>query len=136
MKYDKKPFIILMFYMLSMLTICIFSVMTLSRAKNYVGTSDIQSDNTYVAHTQLVYITMTEENTSVDNNTTLITERSYWKVCEYEGRIGIFLEDGTLYDILDVYVKTLPEADRRMLGEGIIIESEEALRSIIEDYTA
>ena len=33
---------------------------------------------------------------------------------EHNGRIGIFEEDGTLVEILDVYVKTLPETDRRM----------------------
>ena len=54
---------------------------------------------------------------------------------EYRDKIGIFYVDGTLYQVLDTYVKTLPEADRSLLREGIYLEDEKALRGLIEDYT-
>ena len=54
---------------------------------------------------------------------------------EYRDKIGIFYVDGSLYQVLDTYVKTLPEADRSMLREGIYLEDEKALRGLIEDYT-
>ena len=54
---------------------------------------------------------------------------------EYRDKIGIFYVDGSLYQVLDTYVKTLPEADRSLLREGIYLEDEKALRGLIEDYT-
>ena len=48
---------------------------------------------------------------------------------------GIFKKDGTLLYVLDTYIKTLPEADRVLLGEGIPIETKSQLYSLIEDYT-
>lgn len=54
---------------------------------------------------------------------------------EYRDKIGIFYVDGSLYQVLDTYVKTLPEADRSLLKEGIYLEDEKALRGLIEDYT-
>lgn len=75
-----------------------------------------------------IYVKDTEEDSS--HNT-----QQKWIVKEHEGRIGIFSEDGELYDVIDTYIKTLPEADRRMLGEGIEISSRDELNSIIEDYS-
>jgi len=55
---------------------------------------------------------------------------------EYEGKIGIFSADETLPDeILDVFVFTLPDADRQALRCGIRVYSEEALQRLIEDFT-
>lgn len=56
-------------------------------------------------------------------------------VKEYRGQIGIFSADGTLLEILDTYVKTLPEADRALLGEGISVKTREELNSLVEDYS-
>ena len=56
---------------------------------------------------------------------------------EYEGKIGIFSsESKTPQQLLDVYVFTLPEADRIALRSGIRVYSSDALRSLIEDFTA
>ena len=63
------------------------------------------------------------------------TQSVGWVVKEFSDRVAIFTSDGTLLQILDTYTKTLPEADRRLLREGIPIASESALYSIIEDYT-
>ena len=55
---------------------------------------------------------------------------------EYRGKIGIFEEGkSTPLQVLDVYVFTLPEADRASLRTGIRVISDDALRSLIEDFT-
>ena len=44
--------------------------------------------------------------------------------------------ENTLLRIIEVYTKTLPEADRRLLGEGFEIVGDDQLNSIIEDYSS
>ncbi len=85
-----------------------------------------------VIQTELVYVfaqspSDTSEKTEADTRV--------WIVKEYEEMIGIFDENGGLVYSLDVYVKTLPEADRKLLREGIRITSEKQLRALIEDYS-
>ena len=62
------------------------------------------------------------------------TEVVYF-VREYMGVIGIFLPDGTLFQIIETHVKTLPDADKQLLKEGFEIIGQRALNSIIEDYS-
>ena len=56
-------------------------------------------------------------------------------VREHGGIIGVFDGDGRLLYSLDIYVKTLPEADRALLKEGITVHSKKELRALIEDYS-
>ena len=49
-------------------------------------------------------------------------------------KIGVFSEDGSLVMVIDVYVKTLPEADKRLLGEGFEVVGRSALNAVVEDY--
>ena len=61
---------------------------------------------------------------------------SLYTLREYDGKIGIFAAgDAEPIRVLDVYVFTLPEADRLALRTGIRVYSSEALRSLIEDFT-
>jgi len=54
----------------------------------------------------------------------------------HEGKIGIFPSGEEVpTQILNVYVFTLPYADRLALNSGIRVYSEKALRSLIEDFT-
>ena len=62
-------------------------------------------------------------------------EERVWLIREYEERIGIFDENGALLDVIDVYVKTLPIADRSLLEEGFEVVGKQRLYSIIEDYS-
>jgi len=56
---------------------------------------------------------------------------------EYNGKIAILTaKDGTITEILDVYVFTLPENDKADLNSGIPLYSETELLSIIQDYTS
>lgn len=54
---------------------------------------------------------------------------------EYNGIIGVFNESGTLTDIIEVEIKSLPRQDQTMLGTGIWAFSRQELAALIEDYT-
>lgn len=87
--------------------------------------------------TEHIYVYLTESlppaETEAQDTSSLAVG---WIVKEHDGRIGIFDREGVLLFVLDTYIKTLPEADKRLLGEGIFIETKGQLLSLIEDYTA
>lgn len=84
------------------------------------------------AETEYIYI---RADSAQDSGDSTAAEETVYTVREYRGQIGIFLSDGTLMDVLDVNIKSLPEADRRLLGEGIEVLGKKRLNSLIEDYT-
>lgn len=55
---------------------------------------------------------------------------------EYEGRLAVFAEDGSLVKIYETNLSLLPEYDQKLLKNGIAIVGEEELRARIEDYTS
>lgn len=68
---------------------------------------------------------------------TNIKQDSEFTLLEYDGKIGVYDSDSyELLEILDVYVVTLPDADKKMLEGGIGAESAKELVSLIEDYTS
>ena len=81
---------------------------------------------------EYVYREPDNEDTSVE---VFADEQPVYTVKEYMGKIGIFLADGSLYDVIEVYVKTLPTADRRLLEEGFEVVGNTRLYSVIEDYS-
>ena len=84
--------------------------------------------------TEYIYVVKTPES-SISEETTASALARIWIVREYEEKIGVFSENDELLLVIDTYTKTLPETDRRLLKEGILITSREALYSIIEDYS-
>lgn len=55
---------------------------------------------------------------------------------EYEGSVAVFrLGEDVPFQVLETPLSMLPEEDRRLLREGIQVETEEALASILEDYS-
>ena len=89
-----------------------------------------------VVEKEYVYLTQEDTDTQYNEDTdTSPSQDETYTVREYFGRIGIFKSDGALMRVLEVYVKTLPEADKRLLGEGFEIVGKKQLNSIIEDYT-
>ena len=89
-----------------------------------------------VVEKEYVYLTQEDADTQYNEGTDTSTSHDEtYTVREYFGRIGIFKSDGALMRVLEVYVKTLPEADKRLLGEGFEIVGKKQLNSIIEDYT-
>ena len=58
-------------------------------------------------------------------------------VREYEGKLGVFRgESMDPYRVIDFSVSLLSEYDREQLREGIVIESDEALDTFIEDISS
>lgn len=87
-----------------------------------------------VIETEHIYVFLGPEATD-ESQATSAADR-VWIVREYGEKIGIFNEADELIDIIDVYTKTLPEADRLLLKEGIMVNSHKQLNSLIEDYSS
>lgn len=86
----------------------------------------------------LVYLRYSFSNES-DQNTPLNVqtqnEEFMFLIKEYDEKIGIYHTGESLpFQILEVYVQTLPSVDQMDLEKGIWIQNEEMLRKIIEDY--
>ena len=129
---EKKILAIAAVYAISMLLVCSLAVWFISRRE--ASPAEVCERITEI-HTELVYVPVSGNAGERESQTVDDTDIPTWTVREYEGRIGVFSDDGTLCRVVDVYVKTLPETDRRLLGEGIRITGEEKLRAILEDYS-
>ena len=53
---------------------------------------------------------------------------------DYNGKIGIYKNEALVYT-LDVYIFTLPEADKKLLADGIEVSTKKELLDIIEMYS-
>ena len=116
-------------YGIIMLCIIIFLTFT----NNKKTTSEYISQDSESIQTQIEYVYVKPDISTAESESES-TEEVY-TVKEYMGKIGIFSSDGVLIEVLDVYVKTLPEADKRLLGEGFNVTGKKQLNSIIEDYS-
>ncbi len=85
-----------------------------------------------VIQTEYIYVQAdTETDISADDS---VSQDTVYTVREHMGKVCIFTSDGKLFYTVDVYVKTLPDADRRLLEEGFEIIGNAALGEIIQDY--
>ncbi|MBQ9085837.1 MAG: hypothetical protein IJY47_01480 [Clostridia bacterium] len=121
--------ILLSLYAVVLCTILIVSVLFLLHA---LKRERELNQNTETADPIYVYLEKETVTTEAETSSEL---EGYW-VREYREKIGVFLPDGTLYQILDTYVKTLPKADQSLLKEGIYLENDIQLNALIEDYTS
>ena len=122
------------FYSIAMIFILIFTVMVMSKKQ-----AETSSVTKYIIETEYVYITEDIPETSINDSVATEVAESVFEtliIKEYGERIGIFNLDGELVYHLDVYTKTLPEADRRLLEEGFEIVDENQLAAIIQDYSS
>jgi hypothetical protein len=138
MQNERRSLIIIFFYVIIMLLMCLFTVKLIQKSSDKSKTPtvvDTTSNNTANTVYIPVYIgtSPSESDTDISSETT-DPETSYI-VKNHKGKIGIFGGNGDLIQIIDVYIKTLPIADREMLEEGINIKNVDELRDIIEDYT-
>ncbi len=113
------------FATISLLFLFLISVCALSLILFFKGSSD-------TAKPEPEYIYVYEDNRDTESAEAVPKK---WILREHEGRIGIFNEKNVLIQVIETYVKTLPLSDRSLLREGIEVYSEEALYSLIEDYT-
>ena len=92
-----------------------------------------QTDTAEVSDTLSEYVYVAPDKPSTEGS--VETAEAVYTVKSHMGKIGIFSTDGRLVRVLEVYVKTLPEADIRLLEEGFEVVGQAELNSIIEDYT-
>ena len=52
---------------------------------------------------------------------------------EFDGKIGVF-KNGDFQYMIDVYVFTLPEYDKKLLSQGIKVSSEQELNDVLSSY--
>ena len=118
-------------YSITMLGLVILCILTLTRPTEIVS-NNVNSQQ--AAETEYVYVKIPSSTLESEANGEE-TEDEYFTIREYMGKIGVFSDNGSLIQIIEVYVKTLPEADKRLLGEGFTVIGKKRLNSIIEDYS-
>lgn len=126
---QKNVYALTSLYAVTMLLILLCSVLYLLHVLKKITTSSSPSTPEYI------YVDQTPSPPPSDELPSEDDEKIGWIIKEYEGKIGIFQKDGTLFQVIDTYVKTLPKADQRLLGEGFEIQTQSELNSIIEDYS-
>ena len=125
----KKTISILMvLYVLSLFTILLISVCVLMNALQKER-QERKDEETM----EPIYVYL-ERDTFQTESHALSETSGYW-AREYREQIGIFYPDGSLYQVLDTYVKTLPKSDQNLLKEGIYLEDERELLELIQDYS-
>ena len=122
-----------------MLFIFFLSVSTLKKGNDYDSNyPDINSTDSDASQSIYLPVYVESECQESEDQTILYTDTEpdmSFTVKSYEGKIGVFTSEGKLIETIEVYVKTLPKADRDMLEEGIKVKNNKELDSLIEDYT-
>ena len=124
---SKKSHFFIMMYAFGMLAILLALSLYLLSLLHRVSTLPVSE--------KTEYIYVSEDPPALPEQPSELSEESGWIVKEHMGKIGIFESDGTLVQIIDTYVKTLPNADQELLGEGLKIVTQAELNAIIEDYS-
>ena len=134
MKQELKSILTTAIYAILMACICIFSVNII---KGSTLSQNIQPESTEQQNnvvTEIVYIPTYMESYYESQIATESNDQPEYIIKLYNNKIGVFTEDGSLIEVIDVYTKTLPKTDQDMLEKGFNIKSED-LNKLIEDYT-
>ncbi len=129
MKNENKAMMVVAAYILIMLIVSLVAISTVK--KN--ATEDIIPEKNLETDMQIVYIPIYKTTEEYESDEAEPIEKTYI-LKEYQGKIGIYSDGGVLIDVLEVYIKLLPETDRNLLGEGIKVSGEAELHALIEDY--
>ena len=131
---NNKPIILMLLYAIALLLILIVCVFVLIGKEKEI---EVVTETVTETKTEYIYIEVPKETVDIyapsDEEVTENVEEYFIK--EYEGRIGVFEPDGTLVEMIDVYTKTLPEADKQLLKEGFTVIGKRSLASLKEDYS-
>lgn len=74
-----------------------------------------------------------EQESPVFNEIPTVEEKIEYLVKEFDGKIGIY-KNGDFQYMLEVFVFTLPENDKKLLHQGITVSSEQELNDILSSY--
>lgn len=118
------------------LSLCFLFIFTVTVTLLGGKESSAARDGSTVTLIKYVYVTPPcEDEGALDVGKDDMDEERFL-VKEYLGVIGIFsVPDNTLVYSVEINVKTLPEADRRLLREGFEVIGINGVYSVIEDYT-
>ena len=80
-----------------------------------------------------------QESTLLHNDsndiTTMTSQSDFYTIKEYNGLLGVFLNDETLpYKEVNVSFSALPTEDQELLKKGITANSQGEVQIILEDY--
>ncbi|MEG0691709.1 MAG: hypothetical protein RR444_01350 [Oscillospiraceae bacterium] len=99
-------------YRISLLIIAVIVIIASIVAFNYMNQSKKNSEKNILPTNDFMYV-----------------------LKEHEQKIGVYKANETSpFMTIDVYVKTLPSVDQQELKSGIMIQNEDKLKTIIEDY--
>ena len=74
-----------------------------------------------------------EAEAPVFNETPTVSEETQYLIKEFNGKIGVY-KNGDFQYLLEVFVFTLPENDKKLLLRGITVTSEQELNDILSSY--
>ena len=116
---DKKFLIKALLYVLLAVTITIYSTVLYN---NTVMIKQLQAENNEM---------------TIACQKPMISGEALFCLYECGGKVGIYdAKSNILVDIIDVFVYSLPEGDRKLLKSGIEVYSFSDLSKIIEDLTS
>ena len=131
MNNERRIFFSIAVYCLLLIVLCAVSVSFVKRSASLDFGTEIDEQT---QAEEIVYVPVFVESESESGEESTL-QNEIFTLKSYKGKIGIFDSSAKLIDVIEVYVKTLPSTDRRMLEEGIEVSGREALISAIEDYT-
>ena len=130
MRADEKRYLPTAVLATLLLILCVICITILQQKRRVIIETEIETETVTVTETVYIYV---KDDPLPEIKTEIREER--WTVRAYEGKIGIFDEAEALVEVIEVYTKTLPETDRRLLEEGFEVFSKSELNALIQDYT-
>ncbi len=96
---------------------------------------NVTSEQTHFTSNQNSSQESAASHTDNSNITTMTSQSNIYTIKEYNGHIGVFLNDETHpYKEVNVSLSTLPEEDQELLKKGITANSQGEVQIILEDY--
>lgn len=93
------------------------------------------SDKTVNSESKTNVVHNNIQEPEANENTQKLPGYDSYSVKEYKGCIAVFKKGSEKpLRTTEISVKTLPEADQKILKNGIVAENNEQLNSILEDY--
>lgn len=80
-------------------------------------------------------VSKTQDERTVEETTSKI--RTTYTLKNYKGQLALFIGDSEKpAKIYEIFTDSLPEADKKILSEGISTTSEEEIIKLVEEYTS
>lgn len=135
-----NKYVTLKTFYITMLFLCCFIILCILTTVHFLNIREKELINSLTMPVQSIQSNEAKQDVQSQKEDYIADDNSIsdviYVVAEYDGRIGIFNAScTTVYEILDVYVDYLPDADKQYLKHGIKVYSNDELLSVIADYT-